>query len=109
MIIEKTTAVTLYNLANSYFRTGQFSSAITTYEDVLRYDQDNKACLYNIKVSQALKENIQRRLKEKEKILASYRQGRGIRSESIADGTEIGENTSVSMGEDESKINPDIP
>ena len=99
----------LYNLANSYFRTGQFSSAIMTYEDVLRYQPDNKACLYNIKVSQVLRENIERRLKEKEKIMAAYRQGRGARSEKLPDGTEIDENTSVSMGGDDNKINTDTP
>ena len=99
----------LYNLANSYFRTGQFSSAILTYEDVIRYQPDNKACLHNINVSQVLKKNIEQRIKEKEKIMSAYRQGRGARSERVADGTEINENTSVSMGDDDNKINSDIP
>ncbi len=106
---ETQRANALYNLANSYFRTGQFSSAIATYKDVLRYEPNNEASLYNIKISQALKENIEQRLKEKEKILATYRQGRGARSEKVADGTEISENTSVSMGDDVNKINTDIP
>ena len=99
----------LYNLANSYFRTGQFSSAILTYEDVIRYQPDNKACLHNINVSQVLKKNIEQRIKEKEKIMSAYRQGRGARSERVSDGTEINENTSVSMGDDDDKINSDIP
>lgn len=102
-------ASALYNLANSYFRTGQFSSAIMTYKDVLRYQPDNKACLYNINISQALIKNIEQRLIEKEKIMAAYRQGRGVRSERVANSTEINENTSVSMGDDDNKINTDIP
>ena len=102
-------ASALYNLANSYFRTGQFSSAILTYEDVLRYESNNKACLYNINVSQVLKKNIEQRLKEKETIMTSYRQGRGARSERAADGTEVNENTSVSIGSGDNKINTDIP
>ena len=98
----------LYNLANSYFRTGQFSSAIATYEDVLRYQPNNKLCLYNINVSQILKKNIEQRIKEKEKIIAAYKQGRGARSERVADGTEISENASVSMG-DNNQLNKNIP
>ena len=47
--------------------------------------------------------------KEKETIMAAYRQGRGARSERVADGTEINENTSVSMGDDDNEINNDIP
>jgi Ca-activated chloride channel family protein len=99
----------LYNLANSYFRTGDFNSAIRTYKDVLRYQAENKASLHNINISQTLQKNIEQRLKEKEKIIASMRQGRGPRSENIADGTDIGENTSVSIGGNENTLSENIP
>ena len=59
-------AYALYNLANSHFRTGNFSSAIKTYQDVLRYQPNNKACLQNMETSQTLLANIKQRLnKEK--------------------------------------------
>lgn len=102
-------AKALYNLANSYFRTGDFSSAIRTYEDVLRYQPNNKFCLHNIATSKILLESIKQRIKEEQKILLASRQGSGPRSSSIADGTEISENTSVSMGENKNKLNSNIP
>ena len=99
----------LYNLANSYFRTGNFSLAINTYKDVLRYQPENKACLHNLSVSEVLKTNIEQRIKEEEKIISSARQGRGSQSSSVADGTEINENTSVSIGDDENTLDSNIP
>lgn len=102
-------AKALYNLANSYFRAGSFSLAISSYEDVLRYHPRNKACLYNIKISKILKKDIEQRLKVRVQTISSPRQGRGPRSTSVAEGTGIGENTSVSMGGSENKLNDDIP
>jgi Ca-activated chloride channel family protein len=106
---DRQRAKALYNLANSYFRTGSFSSAINAYQDVLRYQPGNKACLYNINISQVIKKNIERRLKEKEKIIALSRQGRGPRSASIADGTEINENTAISIGGNDNILKEEIP
>jgi len=102
-------ANSLYNLANSYFRTGNFTMAISTYQDVLRYQPDNKACLQNMKTSEVLKKNIEARIKAKEKIISSSRSGSGPRSASVAEGTEIGENTSVSTGDSTNKLDNDIP
>lgn len=101
----------LYNLANSYFRTGNFTTAITTYKDVLRYRPEDKASLYNLKVSKILKANIELRIKEQEKSILSSRQGQGQgpRSATIADGVEINENTSVSLGESSIGLQQDIP
>jgi len=106
---DKQRANALYNLANSYFRTGNYSSALKAYQDVLRYQPRNKACLHNINISQAIKKNIERRLKEKEKIIALSRQGRGPRSASIADGTDVNENTAVSIAGNENILKEDIP
>lgn len=102
-------AKALYNLANSYFRTGNFSLAISTYNDVLRYQPDNKSCIYNIKISTLLKENIEKRIKERERIINSSRQGRGPRSANMASGTDISNNTSVSMGDSKKTLNDNIP
>lgn len=102
-------AIALYNLANSYFRTGDFTTAITTYNDVLRYRADDKASLYNLKISKILKANIELRIKEEEKSILPSRQGTGPRSTTIANGVEINENTSVSLGEGTSGLQQDIP
>lgn len=98
----------IYNLANSYFRSGQFSLAITVYQDVLRYQPEHKASLYNLNVSQVLKENIEKRAKENEWVVA-IQQGRGVRSANVAEGTDINENTTVSMGGSNSKKKDTIP
>lgn len=99
----------LYNLANSYFRSGDFSSAINAYKDVLHYQPDNKASLYNIEISRILRNNIAQRLKEREKTIISQRQGRGAHSQNTADGTDISENTSVSMSDNKNQLNEKIP
>lgn len=99
----------LYNLANSHFRTGDFTSAIATFEDVLRYQAVNKTSLYNINVSRELKKNIELRLKEQEALFSATRQGSGPRTTEIAAGTEISENTSVSVGDSTNNLNRDIP
>ncbi len=102
-------ANSLYNLANSYFRTGNFTLAISTYQDVLRYQPKNKACIKNIKTSRILKKNIEDRIKAREKLFTSTRSGSGPRSASTAKGTEIGENTSISLGESTNNLNDNIP
>lgn len=99
----------LYNLANSYFRTGNFSLAINAYKDSLRYKPEDKACLHNIKISKLLKNNIEQRLKEEQKIISLSRQGKGPKSASIPDGTEINDNTSVSMGDSKNTLNDNVP
>lgn len=99
----------LYNLANTHFRVGDFTSAINTYRDVLRYQPNNKYCLYNIKISQILKENIEQRIREREKIFTTSKQGNGPRSADIEDGSDISENTSVSLGSNKNTLNDNIP
>ena len=99
----------LYNLGNNYFRKGSFSLAINTYKDVLHYQPKNKACLHNLKVSKILKENIEQRLKEEKRIISLSRQGRGPQSSSLAEGADINENTSVSIGDDTSTPDTNIP
>ncbi len=95
--IQRTKA--LYNLANSYFKTGFFSMAIETYQDVLRYQPENKAAIYNINISKILKSNIERRVKEEERIITPSRQGRGPKTIQASDQQDINDNTSVSIGD----------
>ncbi len=99
----------LYNLANSHFRTGDFSAAISTYQDVLIYQPEHAASLYNINISQVLKKNIELRQREKENILTAFRQGSGPRTANVEAGTEVGENTSISIGEGTNKLEQTIP
>lgn len=106
---ENQSVVALYNLANSYFRTGQFSLAISTYQDVLHYKPAHKSSLYNLKTSKILKKNIELRLKKQEQSITSSRQGRGPQSASVSAGSEISDNASVSVGESDKLSKQAIP
>ena len=98
----------LYNLANCYFRTGKFTTAITTYEDVLRYQPNHKAGIANLQTSKVLQKHLEQRIKEDAWVTA-VQQGRGPRSATVADGSEINDNTSVSLSGSESKPTNPIP
>jgi len=103
----------LYNLGNCYFRSGKFTTAIKTFNDVLRYQPNHSASLSNLNTSKVLQKAIEQRAKENAWATA-LRQGRGPRSTSVADGTEISDNTSVSLSGSESKKPevislPDLP
>jgi len=98
----------LYNLGNCYFRSGQFTSAIATYKDVLRYQPNHHAGLANLETSKILQKAIEKRVKENAWATA-MRQGRGPRSASAAEGTEISDNTSVSLSGSENKKTENIP
>ena len=101
-IINATTdtqrAAALYNLANSYVHTGNFSAAITTYQDVLRYQPAHHASISNLALSQQLYETLQKQINKQAQNIRP-RQGRGPRSASIDEGAEIESNTSVSLGD----------
>ncbi len=106
---DRQRANALFNLANTHFRTGNFSSSISLYQDVLRYQPNNTASLYNIEISKILIKNIELRLKEKEALFTTARQGKGPRSAGISAGTDISENTSVSIGDSTNKLKQNIP
>lgn len=99
----------LYNLANSHFRTGDFLAAINTYKDTLRYQPTHRASIHNLQVSKILRKNLEQRIKEEQRIESLTRQGNGPRTTNIAAGTEINDNTSVSVGDSSNSLNPDIP
>lgn len=98
----------LYNLGNSYFRTGKFKSAISTFNDALRYQPNHRASLANLNTSKVLLKAIERRAKENA-WATEGRQGSGPRSTTVADGSEINDNTTVSLSGSENKKEETIP
>ena len=92
----------LYNLGNGYFRSGQFTTAIATYKDALRYQPKHHASRSNLESSKVLQKALENRIKENA-WTKTLRQGRGSRSAAIADGTEINDNTSVSLSGSDNK------
>jgi Ca-activated chloride channel family protein len=88
----------LYNLANSYFMTGDYDQAINVYQDVLRYDADHRQARTNLAFSQALKKTIEQRLGRSGR---SKRMGRGPRSARAEQEIDLNEIGSVSIDESE--------
>jgi len=55
-------ASALYNLGNSYFKVGDYTAAITVYQDVFRYMPKHAYSRHNLEFSQALKEAVDQRV-----------------------------------------------
>ncbi len=53
-----------FNLANSFFRQGDFKSAITLYKDALRYQPQQASYKNNLEFSEEVQWNIERRLQQ---------------------------------------------
>ncbi len=53
-----------FNLGNSFFRQGDFKSAITLYRDALRYQPKEKTYLNNLEFSLEVQRNIEMRLQQ---------------------------------------------
>ncbi len=99
-------ATVLFNLGNSYFQTGNYAAAITSYADVLKYQSANKNTLHNLKFSRALKKAVDERLQKIKK--RSARMGRGPQSAPSEES--INSNQSGSLAIDEgSDSKKDIP
>ena len=90
-------AQALYNLANSYYQTGNYQSAVEVYNDVLRYQPGDTASIKNRDVSQILLQQIEERLQ----LEAAARAGSGPKSGTAAEAINLNESTRVSLGEDE--------
>lgn len=97
---ERATAV--FNLANSYYRLGNYRQAEALYRNVLRYRPDWQAARVNLEYAMAM----QRRPVE-EVPSAAGRAGRGPGSARVPSGTDVG-NGSPSL-DDESASATEIP
>ncbi len=87
----------VFNLANSYFRSGDYRTAISLYKDTLLYRPLDKQALYNLQFSQVLQNEISTRLADEQAY--ANRAGRGPRQARLKKDTEIDPAASVSMGE----------
>jgi len=57
-------ATALFNLGNSYFQTGNYAAAVTTYADALKYRPNHKNAEHNLQFSRALKKAVDARAKQ---------------------------------------------
>jgi len=95
---EQQRSKALYNLANSYYQTGNYQTAVEVYNDVLRYQPGNQSSINNRDVSLILIQQIDERLE----LERAARAGSGPRSAAAAEGVNLNESSRVSVGDDES-------
>lgn len=103
-------ATALYNLANSYYQSGNYQTAVEVYNDVLRYQPGNQASIKNRDVSLILLQQIEERIQ----LEKAARAGSGAASGAAAEGINLSESSRVSIGDEESKqggpmVLPGIP
>lgn len=70
---DRSRAAALLNLGNTYFLTGDYANAVTTYQDALRYRPGFDAAQRNLALAEMIADAVQRQL-------AGSRPGRGRRS-----------------------------
>lgn len=103
-------ATALFNLGNSYFRRGDYANAATAFNDALLYRPDSDASRFNLQFSQALQQAV---LQQREQRAArAARAGRGPSSATPAEGTVIGDDSSLSLSDSDSSSLlplPDLP
>jgi Ca-activated chloride channel family protein len=75
-----------FNLGNSYFKQGDFKSAITLYQDALRYQPQERSYQNNLDISEEVQRNIERHLQQKDTRNAPAHHGGGQREIDIGNG-----------------------
>ena len=84
-----------YNLGNSYFRQGNFPSAITLYRDALQYQPEQVIYRNNLDFSQEVQQQVELRLRQEAASQRPGNAGRGCRALRIPDGALLNQNVSV--------------
>ena len=102
----------LYNLGNSYFRTGNYMAAIQVYEDALLYRPGHAATMHNLAFSRTLQQAVEKR---EALVNGTRRGGKGPRTARLQGENTQDNNSAVSLGGDETSKPqsptplPDIP
>jgi Ca-activated chloride channel family protein len=82
---DRQRADAIFNLSNSHYQMADYTSASSLYQEVLRYDKDNRSARNNLAF--ALK--LQKQQQEERSENAAGRQGRGPQSERLQDDEDI--------------------
>lgn len=98
---EQQRASALYNLANAYFKIGNYPAAIQVYGDVLHYATDMKMAKSNRALSIELQEAVELRLQQRQE--KASRMGRGQRSQTASENIEITDFGVVSLDDSENQ------
>jgi Ca-activated chloride channel family protein len=94
----------LYNLGNSYFKTGDYTNAVFAYRDTLRYRPGHTAARANLDFTAELQRIIEQRHAASGR---SKRMGAGARSNRAEPGVDTNEAGAVSIDESDDTDKPD--
>ena len=108
-ISDEQRARAIYNLANCYFRRGDFTQALTLYYETLNYQPNNTYLKYNIKITDTLRTSLEEHIKKNKAIMNYAKQGRSQRKSNIADGESINDSVSVSISDNKNNALLQIP
>lgn len=86
-----------FNLGNSFFKQGDFKSAITLYRDALRYQPEQAVYINNLQFSEEVQRNIERRLQQETTSLETTPRTRGWKT--IDSNNELVANTNITLAE----------
>jgi tetratricopeptide (TPR) repeat protein len=104
-------AMSLYNLGNSYFKTGDYANAVVAYSDALRYQPGHAEAATNLNFTTELVQIIARRQAVSGR---SNRMGAGARSNRAEPGIDISQAGAVSIDESDNsektdETTPELP
>lgn len=103
---DKERAVALFNLGNSYFQTGNYATALTVYQDALRYQPVRSNILHNLRFTRALKKAVDERLQQTD---PAARMGSGSLRAPTNDATQNNQSGSLSVDGSENKKSEYFP
>ena len=97
--------IAIYNLANSTFKTGDYSAAATLYRDSLRYRPGHEATEMNLAFSTSLQQMIDEKMQQG----MANRMGSGPKSARAQQDLDINNSGSMSFDNEEERKNAEIP
>lgn len=89
-----------FNLANSFFKQGDFNSAITLYRDALKHQPEQPSYRHNLDFSEEVQNQIELRLKQEAASQNSQLSASG-RSVNIDDGTVVTPNMRITLAREQ--------
>ncbi|MBN4080060.1 tetratricopeptide repeat protein [Beggiatoa alba] len=95
-------ALSLYNLANTYYMLGDYSESINLYQDALKYNASLTQAHINLTYAIAINQKVEDALALREGRRQSLRPGAGPRTAKIEDGIDVG-NSKVTLSNDETE------
>lgn len=87
---DKQRAIAIYNLANTYYKLGDYSESIHLYRDALKYNRHFEKARVNLVYAKAIDSKVKKALALRQGKTTASRPGNGPRSAQIETGVDVG-------------------